>query len=98
MDYEARDASLRRKLFDIPFGASSSTTDNGLHDSLHDIDLQALSPPPKTPEIVSGTEMSSGEKVIFNDFFLFSGQTDNQSSHTKFWDSTWSAWTQQHLI
>ncbi|XP_063709555.1 protein aurora borealis [Culicoides brevitarsis] len=52
IDHEARDASLRRKLFDVPFGAcAANTEDSSLHDSLHDIDLQALSPPPKTPEI-----------------------------------------------
>lgn len=53
VDYEARDASLRRKLFEVPFEACSTTTHNVSHDSLHGIDLQALSPPPKTPEIVS---------------------------------------------
>uniref|UniRef100_A0A336KAC7 Protein aurora borealis n=1 Tax=Culicoides sonorensis TaxID=179676 RepID=A0A336KAC7_CULSO len=47
VDYEARDLSLRRKLFDVSVGPSTSD----LHDSLHDIDLQALSPPPKTPEL-----------------------------------------------
>lgn len=47
VDYEAHDASLRRKLFDISVGACSGDET----DSLGDYDAQDLSPPPKTPQI-----------------------------------------------
>lgn len=50
VDYEARDASLRRKLFNISVATSSDVEEQAV-----DIDLGSLSPPPRSPESVSFT-------------------------------------------
>ncbi|XP_055626051.1 protein aurora borealis [Toxorhynchites rutilus septentrionalis] len=50
IDHEARDASLRRKLFNCSYASTASGSDrNG--DSLDQIDLRSISPAPITPEI-----------------------------------------------
>lgn len=49
IDHEARDASLRRKLFNC--SSSSITTGSNREDSLDQLDLGSLSPAPGTPDI-----------------------------------------------
>ncbi|XP_052862827.1 protein aurora borealis [Anopheles cruzii] len=66
IDHEARDASLRRKLFSIfnpneDGGTSDADVTGPLSDSLDDIDLLALSPAPISPEVMVG----SGETDSF---------------------------------
>ncbi|XP_053685616.1 protein aurora borealis [Sabethes cyaneus] len=49
IDHDARDASLRRKLFNCMKGSFGSESDG--EDSLDQIDLRSLSPAPVTPEL-----------------------------------------------
>ncbi|XP_055532284.1 protein aurora borealis [Wyeomyia smithii] len=49
IDHDARDASLRRKLFNCMHGVSSSGSEKD--DSLDQLDLRSLSPAPVTPEL-----------------------------------------------
>uniref|UniRef100_A0AAG5DVE1 Protein aurora borealis n=1 Tax=Anopheles atroparvus TaxID=41427 RepID=A0AAG5DVE1_ANOAO len=54
-DHDARDASLRRKLFNISANNEDSDGDDvagRLGNSLDDVDLRALSPAPDSPEVV----------------------------------------------
>ncbi|XP_055597415.1 protein aurora borealis [Uranotaenia lowii] len=59
IDHDARDASLRRKLFNCFDRCSSSSDCEGQNgdDSLDRIDLQALSPAPVSPEIDNSKSM-----------------------------------------
>lgn len=61
IDHDARDASLRRKLFNIissDGGAEESETEGAdrFSNSLDDLDLIALSPAPVSPEVLTGSQ------------------------------------------
>lgn len=62
IDYEARDASLRRKLFEQSFDSARSC------DIMCDIqnDLAHLSPPPQSPEINTVTRLSDKSNSFFD--------------------------------
>ncbi|XP_049547068.1 protein aurora borealis [Anopheles darlingi] len=65
IDHDARDASLRRKLFNIisPDGEAEESETEGADrfpNSLDDLDLIALSPAPVSPEVLTGSQEAEG--------------------------------------
>uniref|UniRef100_A0A182JK70 Protein aurora borealis n=2 Tax=Anopheles atroparvus TaxID=41427 RepID=A0A182JK70_ANOAO len=71
-DHDARDASLRRKLFNISANNEDSDGDDvagRLGNSLDDVDLRALSPAPDSPEVVVYQESSSQQDLKRTRYF-----------------------------
>lgn len=58
IDHEARDASLRRKLFKTNLDSSSSSCSDPFN--IDDYNLDKLSPPPKSPDIIGVNSMTYG--------------------------------------
>jgi hypothetical protein len=61
--HDARDASLRRKLFQTSDASSETSSIGPTNNSLDDIDFDSMSPAPQTPDLVSYKKK--------NTFFLF---------------------------
>ncbi|XP_050092416.1 protein aurora borealis [Anopheles aquasalis] len=71
IDHDARDASLRRKLFNIisPNGDAEESDTEGADrfpNSLDDLDLIALSPAPVSPEVLTGSQQEA-ERALQQD-------------------------------
>lgn len=60
IDHDARDASLRRKLF----GSSINSTESSCDDDLQ-CSLSALSPPPESPKLVSSSSFQLSSSIIY---------------------------------
>uniref|UniRef100_A0A182JY90 Protein aurora borealis n=1 Tax=Anopheles christyi TaxID=43041 RepID=A0A182JY90_9DIPT len=67
VDHDARDASLRRKLFNTSAVIEDADSDAGgasrFGNSIDDFDLRALSPAPDSPEVVVGGEQASEQDL-----------------------------------
>ncbi|XP_058130187.1 protein aurora borealis [Anopheles ziemanni] len=72
IDHDARDASLRRKLFNIS-GRNADSDDDAeatrLGNSLDDLELQALSPAPDSPEVVISQESANQQDLKRTRYF-----------------------------